>query len=279
MMITNDDDREMLTYTDPATRLRTLRLQGACNFRDFGGYPTMDGGTVRWGRLFRSGVLSRLTTADLEAIGRFDVRMVCDLRRSDERDSNPNPDFGPGVVQLHWNTARESSPIRSTGFARSGSRVEARAAMVQMYANLPFVLRSRIAGAFEGLQRCGEGAYVVHCSAGKDRTGIVAALILSALGVPRDLVIEDYTLTNTAVDLREQLFGRLGTGIGIAATAEPILALSEPARAAILAADADYILASLGSIEARHGSVAAYLDMEIGVDATAVAKLRASLLE
>jgi len=260
------------------TRVRTVRLQGGCNFRDFGGYPTAAGGTVRWGRLFRSGVLSRLTTADLEAISAFDIRMVCDLRRADERDSNPNPDFGAHVVQMHWSTNLESSPLRSIEFARSGSRAEARAAMVQMYSKLPFVLRSRIAGAFQGLQRCAEGAYVVHCSAGKDRTGIVAALILSALDVPRDMVVEDYTLTNTAVNLREQLSGRRGTGVGMAATAEPILALSEPARVAVLAADADYILASLGSIEARHGSVAAYLEAEIGIDANAIARLRANLV-
>jgi protein-tyrosine phosphatase len=268
----------LIDAINPLAGVRTLRLEGGCNFRDFGGYPTGEGRTVRWGRLFRSGVLSRLTPGDLEAIRKFNVQIVCDLRRTDERDSAPNPDFGPQVVQLHWNTTRESSPMRSTEFARSGSPAAARSAMVQMYTKLPFVLRTRIAGAFEGLQRCTEGAYVVHCSAGKDRTGIVAALILSALGVPRDLVVEDYTLTNTAVDLREQLFGSLGTGVGIAATAEPILALGEPARVAILAADADYIQASLDSIEARCGSVAAYLETEIGVDAQAIARLRANFL-
>lgn len=260
------------------SRDRTESLQGGCNFRDFGGYATTDGGVVRWGRLFRSGVLSRLTTADIEAIRRHDLRVVCDLRRQDERNDSPNPDFGPHVLRLQWDEAQEISPVRSAGFAGSGTRAEAHAAMVQMYRRLPFVLGPRIAGAFAGLRRCADGGYLVHCSAGKDRTGIVAALILTALGVPRDTVVEDYALTNTVVDLREQLLGASGAGIGIAPTAKPILALSEAARAAVLAAEPDYILASLASIEARHGSVAEYLAAEIGIDAEAIGQLRTALV-
>jgi protein-tyrosine phosphatase len=260
------------------TKVRTLPLQGGCNFRDFGGYPALDGATVRWGRLYRSGILSRLTPDDVGAVSALGVRVICDLRRAEERARHPNPDFGAHVARLQWETGQETSPLRAASFAHSASRAEAHAAMLTMYMRLPFVLQPRIAGAFAGLQDCGDGAYIVHCAAGKDRTGIVAALILSALGVSRELVVEDYVLTNTAVDLRQQLLGQAGTGIGIAATAEPLLALSDSARAAILAAEPDYILASIESIESRHGSIAKYLETALGVDAAAVARLRDSLL-
>ena len=262
------------------TATRILPLLGGCNFRDFGGYPAADGAAVRWGRLYRSGVLSRLTAGDLDTINGLGLRMVCDLRRTDERAHNPNPDFGTAVTTLSWQTETETSPLRNERFISADSRETARAAMHEMYVRLPFVLRPRLRGVFEGLQKsCPEaGAFIVHCSAGKDRTGIAVALILTALGVPRDVVIEDYALTNTAVDLRQQLLGQGATGAGMAVTAAPVLALSEPAREAILAANPDYIVASLDAIDARHGSVLAYLDAELGVDLVAIERLRESLL-
>jgi len=261
------------------TSTRILPLSGGCNFRDFGGYPAADGSMVRWGRLYRSGVLSRLTDDDLGAIARLDLRVVCDLRRTGERRHDPSRAFGAGVTTLAWETGVETSPIRNERFAQARSPEQAQAAMCEMYRRLPFVLRPRLQGVFEGLQRCLEdGAFVVHCTAGKDRTGIAVALILTALGVSRDAVIEDYVLTNTAVNLEQRLRGRHATGVGVAVTSAPILALSEFARAAVLDANPDYIAAGLEAIEARHGSVTAYLEAELGIDAAQVEQLRQTLL-
>jgi protein tyrosine/serine phosphatase len=96
--------------------------------------------------------------------------------------------------------------------------------------------------------------------------------------VRREAIVEDYTLTNTAVDLRCQLLGREGTGAGLAATAEPILALSATAQEAMLAARPEYILASLGAIEARHGSVRQYLLDELALEPALLERLRERLL-
>jgi protein-tyrosine phosphatase len=105
------------------------------------------------------------------------------------------------------------------------------------------------------------------------------ALVLDSLGVSRDLIVEDYALTDTAVDLRTQLLGRGSTGAGLAATAESILALSPVAQEAMLAAKPEYIRASLAAVEGRHGSVRAYLNEELGIDGTLLERLRDRLIE
>jgi protein-tyrosine phosphatase len=261
------------------SRTRALTLAGGCNFRDFGGYPTTDGRAVQWGRLYRSGVLSGLTPQDLQAVAGLGLRVVCDLRRTDERLHNPNPEFGTNVTTLSWDTGVETSPLRDRQFAQSQSMAAARAAMREMYRRLPFVLGPRLRGVFAAMQRCRQGdAVVVHCSAGKDRTGIAVALIQLALGVPRESVIADYVLTNTTVDLRRQLLRSGATGAGMTVTAAPILALSAAARDAILDADAAYLAASLDAIEARHRSVQVYLESELGVDEAAVTRLQDTFL-
>jgi protein-tyrosine phosphatase len=258
---------------------RVLALEGSCNFRDCGGYETTQGSQVRWGRLYRSGVMSRLTaraTAEVQALG---LRAVCDLRRNSERAQHPNPDFGNDVRRFEWDTMTESSPIRDREFAGTAAAAAAHTAMLAMYARLPYALQSRLAGVFAALEHAdGQGAVVVHCMAGKDRTGVAVALVLEALGVPRATVIEDYVLTNTAVDLRAHLLGR-SAAAGLADSADALLALSPPALDAILAARPDYLLASLAAIEARHGSIPAYLDAELGVTETTLRKLRERLTE
>jgi protein-tyrosine phosphatase len=258
---------------------RLLPLEGACNFRDFGGYQTSDGRRVRWRRLFRSGVMTRLQPAAMAALRDLDIRAVCDLRRTDERQRHPNPSFGPGVRQFEWDTLVETSPIRKPEFARSASIGEARAAMVGMYERIPYVLQPRLAGAFAALAQVEEGGFVVHCSAGKDRTGVAVALVLEVLGVPRDVVVADYVLTNEAVDLEAQLLGKGGTGVGLAGTSAPILALPPIARTAVLDAHESYILASLETIDARHGSVQAYLRDELGLSRGLPDLLRARFVE
>jgi protein-tyrosine phosphatase len=150
--------------------------------------------------------------------------------------------------------------------------------MLTMYERLPFGLQPRLAGVFAALDHATPGATIVHCTAGKDRTGVAVALVLESLGVRREAIVEDYTLTNTAADLRSQLLGRNGTGAGLAATAEPILALSAVAQDAMLAARPEYILASLGAIEARHGSVRRYLLDELALESALLARLRERLL-
>lgn len=254
-------------------------LERACNFRDFGGYATLDGRQVRWGRLYRSGVMTQLSGPDRQAVAALGVRTVCDLRRLDERSRQPNPDFGPGVVQLHWDDGREGSPLQGLPFSRSADRPTAKSAMISMYADMPARMATRVAGMFVALLNGPGTPMILHCTAGKDRTGFSAAMLLTALGVPREVVIEDYLLTNVAVDLRARLLEADSTGLGVATSAEAILAMAADAQQAVLAADADYIGASFASIEAERGSVMNYLREVVGVDAAAREQLAHSILE
>jgi protein-tyrosine phosphatase len=148
-----------------------------------------------------------------------------------------------------------------------------------MYERIPYLLQPRLAGTFAALAEVEQGGFVIHCSAGKDRTGVAVALLLEALGVPREQVVADYVLTNEAVDLAAQLLGSGSTGAGLADTADSILSLPPIARAAVLDAHESYIVASFNAIEARHGSVAAYLRDELGIGSKTIDALRARLLE
>jgi protein-tyrosine phosphatase len=253
-------------------------LAGSCNLRDVGGLATTDGRRVRHGRLLRSGVLTRLTPAAVQALQALPVRAVCDLRRTEERARHPNPSFGPHVRRFEWDSGLATSPIREEAFIRSGSVEAARGAMVAMYRRIPFVLQSRFAGAFTALAHAGDGATIVHCSAGKDRTGVAIALILESLGVAREDVVADYVLTRE-VDLRRELFGDDATGAGLAANAEPFRLLPEYALEAVLDARPEYILAALDAVEVRHGSVERYLLDELGLAPEVLVDLREDLLE
>jgi protein-tyrosine phosphatase len=258
---------------------RVLDLTGSCNLRDFGGYPTRTGSRVRRGRLFRSGAMNRLAPQAVRTLQALPLRAVCDLRRTEERRLQPNPDFGPDVRTFEWASTTETSPIRERRFAESASIDEARAAMAAMYRRIPFLLQPRLAGVFEALAQMDEGAMVVHCSAGKDRTGVAVALVLEALDVPREVVVEDYLLTNTAVDLRRQLLEVHATGAGLAATADSLRALPPLALEAVLDAHPTYVVAALEAIESRHGSVERYLHDELGIDGAALDRARAMLID
>lgn len=258
---------------------RVLPLAGGCNFRDCGGYATTQGARVRWGRLYRSGLMRSLAPEATAAVAALGLRSVCDLRRNAERARDPNPDFGVQVRRFEWDTGQEASSILDHDFTGEDAAARAQARMLRMYARMPFELQPRFAGVFAALAHADSGATIVHCTAGKDRTGVAIALVLTMLDVPREVIVEDYALTNHAVDLRAQLLGRKAAGAGLAANADPLLALPQDALDVVLAAHPDYLLASLGAIEARHGSVAAYVRDELAVPADAIEQLRATLLE
>ena len=258
---------------------RLFDLPGSLNLRDFGGHATRDGRCVRRGRLLRSGGLKNLSTGAVESLRRLPVHTICDLRRTEERALHPNPSFGPGCRVFEWATSTETSPLRDRQFVEAASMDVARTAMVGMYARLPYLLQPRLRGAFDAIVHAGEGATIIHCAAGKDRTGVAVALVLESLGVPRETIMDDYLQTNTAVDLEARLHERNAAGAGLATTASPILALPDVARRAVLEAHPTYLQAAYDAIEARDGSVARYLERELNVDASMLTELRSRLLE
>ena len=183
--------------TPRAERARLVPLEGTLNFRDLGGYPAA-GGATRWGVVYRSDKLSALTDADVTRLGSLGLRTVCDFRYDRELAEDPSrlPD-GATVVRLAVGAAAGDNPRSLEDMIRAGEITQVTAAtMAAGY----LAMLERQAALFGDLIRVvAEGDHhpvVIHCTAGKDRTGLGAALLLGAVGVAEDVVIEDYALTD-----------------------------------------------------------------------------------
>ena len=249
-------------------------FQAIDNFRDYGGYAVA-GARVARGRLYRSAHQARATEADLAQLAQLNIATVVDLRRPSERRDQPSrrPSGWAGrVIESAHDDGGEAPHIT---FLKSADLTEdsGRAFMTDTYRRLPFEaahidLFSRY---FRTLAE-GDGPVLIHCAAGKDRTGLLAALTHSLLGVSRDDLINDYLLTNAAVDLE----GR-AEGIAKKLTEMTGRAASHGAVVAFLGVEADYLDGAFAEIAARHGSLRAYLEQALGVDDTLAEGIRARL--
>ena len=177
-----------------AENLRWLPIQGCVNFRDLGGYRNRDGRTVRWRRLYRSDALQDMTSHDaLYAINELGMRMVVDLRNSDEAERD-----GRGPLPGAGAEYRHIPLLEERGFPPfTGQDVVER--LSTTYQWLVHNSGARVATAVNAIAEA-EGGVVFHCSAGKDRTGLMSAMLLEVLGVDAETIEADYLLTNEAVE-------------------------------------------------------------------------------
>lgn len=258
--------------TDLAERL--LPLEGGVNFRDLGGYATHDGRRVKWRRLYRSGTMTLLTPTDFEHLAQREIRTVIDLRTRREQIEEPNHWCREANI-AYW--CREYDEVFGhlhemidRGIA---DEEEARRVMEGGYRHLPIQQGPAYAELLRRIA-AGETPMVFNCSAGKDRTGGAAALVLAMLGVPRETIVADFTLTTRAVDLRKALLRRR-SGSG---SRQRYSRLPDHVMDALLAAYPGYISAFLDALDADFGSVEDYL-AEIGILRPEIEAARAELLE
>jgi len=179
---------------------RVLPLEGTLNFRDLGGYPAADGRTTAWGQIYRADAVSLLTQDGWRSLSELGVKRIYDLRRQSERDASPTVEHGLAheVVHLSIGPAFVEIPMLEF-FAQRGVSAEPldENYMAGMYRELLTDFSDVFAQLFTNL---GDGHHrpaVFHCTAGKDRTGLAAALLLGTLGVDDELILDDYELTNT----------------------------------------------------------------------------------
>lgn len=254
-------DKETLLATHAH---RHVPLEGACNVRDLGGLPTTDGRRTRRGVLYRSDTLAHLSPADHDRLQALALRAIVDLRTADERARAPdrlpenlplalyNPGFIPrGNVEMF--TAINSGQMGAEDAAQ---------AMIGQYRNLTLDHFEEYRTFLSALLAPGQRPLLFHCASGKDRTGIAAAIILLAVDVPRDWIIQDYVISNyqrRPIDL----FTHGAAG---------------PAVEQVMAADPRYIEAALRSMEEAFGSIDDYL-AEAGADREARRYLRDLLLD
>ncbi len=257
--------------TEVVAPARGLGLPGGVNFRDFGGYRAVDGRRVRWGYLFRSGNLARLTEEAQGMFAGLGIDMVCDFRREDEQASDPS--------RLPGETRRVNLAITpgSQGSALYGERHRLTGAEAMAEAmrdiNREFVRSQsdRYAALFGHLLAPGNERVLVHCAAGKDRTGFAAALILFALGVPRETVLHDYLLTRHYFDPAGELMR--------VREKYDMHHLEDETLLPMLQVDESYLGAALAAIEEDYGSVEAYLEKALGMGPAERAALAARYLE
>jgi protein-tyrosine phosphatase len=252
---------------------RLLPLEGGRNFRDLGGYRTEDGHRVKWNTLFRSGSMHGLTAADFAYLESRGIRTVCDFRDTRERAAEPVNWPQPGApIVLSDDYALQTSSFLPPGAPATWTVGQVEALMTASY---PHMLEQ-----FNDQYRRMFGELLAHrvplafnCSAGKDRTGIAAALLLTALGVPRESVIADYLLTNRYLD-PAKLLAASSRG-----PANPMAQLPPELMKPLLAADRRYIEAAFQVIDRHPGGARGYLHDVLGLSPGDLERLRSLYLE
>ncbi|MEJ7934435.1 tyrosine-protein phosphatase [Sphingobium sp. AN558] len=250
---------------------RRVPIATAFNLRDFGGYATTDGRTVRRGMLYRCGTMSLLTDEDANQLRALGIRAICDFRRPSERREEPTRWHGDDV-DYHCRDFNTSTGVLGEMLrGKAVTQEEMRQAMIALYREIAMEYAPSYRAMFDQIL-AGRVPILINCSAGKDRTGVGAALILAALGVPRATIVEDYMLTNAHADWDWRL------SLGESRLAHAHRTMKE-VIAPVLTADALYIETLFETLDATHGGVEAYLEQVLGVDTPARAAMRDILLE
>jgi protein tyrosine/serine phosphatase len=249
--------------------------QGIHNLRDYGGYAAVGGGRVRSGVLLRSGQHMEASDADLALLHSLDIRTVIDLRGVSEREGFPcrrHPSFAAQVIAYDGETTN-SPPHEGGGGQMVMTPEKARERMLAVYTRMPVnpAMIDMFTRYFNALDES-DGGSLVHCFAGKDRTGIAVALLLHVLGVRHDDIVDEFLLTNDAPTreiLERQSLPRMEAHYG---TIEP------EALHNLMGVLPEYIDTYFAEIARDHGSIDTYLATILGVDEARKSRLRAKLV-
>ena len=268
-------------FSDELANERVIHLKGTSNTRDIGGYATSDLRTLRWRQIIRSENLSRLTTNDFEKLEEIGLKTVIDLRTQREHDQSPtvwqgdNPPrffhFPVGDAHNDWFNAQRKL-MKSSRFTEEQSLEH----MVEGYRMIAEVGPPSYQKLMDVVLDQSNWPILIHCNAGKDRAGVAVALILEALGVDRETIMDEFLLTNEisraeakAVFLsKERRTSKIGKRSGRGPSAS--------AWFPIVGVRAEMLEAFYASVDEKYGSMDAFLT-ELGVDQDARSALAASL--
>jgi protein-tyrosine phosphatase len=238
---------------------RRLAWEGCVNARELGGYPAADGHQTRWGAVVRSDSPAALTGAGRAALAAYGVRAIVDLRLETELADAPNPFAEPGDHGIVYTNVSFIDP--------TAAPPDAVTTLADDYLEMLDRYRRPVAEAVTAVAQAPPGVVLVHCAAGKDRTGLVAALLLGLVGVPAETVAADYALTGEA--LRPVIEAWLDSDPDERADREAMLARYAPT--------AEVMLEVLARLDDRYGGVEPYL-LEAGVAQADLDRLRDRLL-
>ncbi|WP_151737358.1 tyrosine-protein phosphatase ['Paenibacillus yunnanensis' Narsing Rao et al. 2020] len=246
-----------MTTTTNSSIERLLKLEGAYNVRDIGGYPAEHGKLVQRGRLFRADGLHRLTGGDQGLLLDKGLRTVIDLRHDDECLAKRNV-FADSEALAYYNVSLINPATTMEADIRC---------LGDMYVNMLDECGPQLGRVFTLIAEAGEGGVLFHCAAGKDRTGVVAALLLDLAGVPKELIVQDYA--ETEINLAPLM-------------AEFLAEMPEEMRSAgyeaFMGSAPENMEIMLQHLHARYGGAEAYL-ASIGLSEAQLAELKRRLLE
>jgi len=244
---------------------RRVPFEGVTNFRDLGGYRTRSGARIRWGLVFRADALHGFSPGDLALYDRLGLRAVYDLRGEVERDELPNPVPSRQLTII----GRPADTDPPASLPSAATQAEGERILHDLYLGLIDHAAVQIGELYTALSEDDGLPAVFHCHAGKDRTGIVAALLLDALGVQRDTILDDYELT-ARYRMRAQQdssYQRLVAS-----------GMSPEAAAGVLTTPRWAMQHALEDLDRRYGSVTHYLQGPAGMRPSNLQTLRQRLL-
>lgn len=249
-----------------------MKLQGGINFRDMGGYLTADGRRVQKNRLYRSGSLSKLTEADCSLLEELSILHIHDYR--DHHESLQDKDVVWKGAEYECVPANPSSHAVTKPdhdfYADETLRAIPANFMETLYQKLPFQNQS-YKRLFERLTPLTAGGFVQHCAVGKDRTGVGSALLLTALGVSEETVLEDYLRTEqTLQPFREELLSKVEGRLS---------AKSLENLHYLMSARENFLAAAFNEIHARYGSMERYFAVEFMLTPERLAAFQKNFLE
>ncbi len=254
---------------------RLLPLAKTYNTRDLGGYTTVDGRRVKWGQLYRADALDGLDSEDVAYLARLGLRRVVDFRSEREREAAPDRLPAGVEYQPYPITPRRDEGSASYRLFRNPEQLSAAAAVELVREGNRQLVRVHTPLYREWLRQLASedsaSPQLFHCTAGKDRTGFAAAILLAALGVPREQIIADYLLSAGFAgneERRQRIIRQFS-----------MERISAEALRPLMTVDASYLQAAFEEAERSHGSFDAYLAAGLGVDASLRSQLRARFLE
>ncbi|MBC2605094.1 tyrosine-protein phosphatase [Pelagicoccus albus] len=255
-------------------------MEGAQNFRDLGGYTTQEGKTVKWGKIYRSNALDKLTDSDQELLKELNIGTVCDLR--DEKELAKSPDRLPedsdiDYINLNIQEALakatgkkidESAMLALQGKSNEEIEVLGNELMENAYAGFALYAAPLYAKIFAQLLD-DEHALVFHCQAGKDRAGVGSALILLALGVDEATILEDYMISGKVWTMPDSVVEQYAAHYGV----DPIVMKQ------FMGTRISWMQSAFNAIKSKYGSYDAYFEEALQLDQNKLAKLRSLYLE
>ena len=242
---------------------RQIHLRGSFNFRDLGGYRARSGQTVRWRTLFRADALHRIDLDELEEFAALEIRTVLDLRTRTELDSGRIEADHLGITHFHM-------PVLGLVWEPEDLDPDADAGVVlgELYIDMLTVGAPALAAALDTLASEERLPAVFHCAAGKDRTGVLAAIVLSLLGVDESIIVADYHRTAASMDALMERLATERPETWTAMTSQPSPYMKTPPEA---------MTGFLAHVRAEHGSVLGYV-RSIGVSADTIEAINRNLL-